>query len=98
MLLDDVKNYLDITWDDPLTDEKLSGIMKRGMAYLEGVAGGPLPFDVEGQAKALLLDYCRYARSNALEQYTQNFKGDLLILRLSREVEDYAESTATGEV
>lgn len=33
-LLDDVKNYLDITWDDELTNTKLSGIIERGKNFL----------------------------------------------------------------
>lgn len=35
-LLEDVRNYLDITWDDPKGDEKLQGMIKRGMASLAG--------------------------------------------------------------
>ena len=30
-LLDDVKNYLNITWDDDATDKKVSGIIASGM-------------------------------------------------------------------
>ena len=41
-LLEAVKNYLDITWDDPEGDEKLSGIIARGMQYLNKVAGAEL--------------------------------------------------------
>ena len=33
-LLEEVRNYLDITWDDPKGDEKLRGMIKRGMASL----------------------------------------------------------------
>ena len=38
-LLEDVRNYLDITWDDPKGDEKLQGMIKRGMASLAGKIG-----------------------------------------------------------
>ena len=38
-LLEEVRNYLDITWDDPKGDEKLIGMIKRGMASLSGVLG-----------------------------------------------------------
>ena len=35
-LLEDVKNYLDITWDDEATDKKIGGLIASGMAYLDG--------------------------------------------------------------
>ena len=38
-LLDDVKNYLNITWDDPEEDIKIMGFIARGMKYLNKVAG-----------------------------------------------------------
>lgn len=38
-LLCDVKNYLDITWDDPLGEKKLMGMIKRGMAAISGKIG-----------------------------------------------------------
>ncbi len=38
-LLNDIRNYLDITWDDPLGDEKLRGMVKRGMAAISGKIG-----------------------------------------------------------
>ena len=34
-LLYDVKNWLDITWDDDATDGKVSELIASGMAYLE---------------------------------------------------------------
>lgn len=33
-LLPGVRNYLDITWDDPAGDRKLVGIILRGMDYI----------------------------------------------------------------
>ena len=38
-LLNDVKNYLDISWEDENTDNKITGIIERGMKYLNKVAG-----------------------------------------------------------
>lgn len=95
-LLDDVKNYLDITWDDPESDKKLSGIVNRGISYLQDHAGGALSFETEGQARALLFDYCRYVRSNALEMFGVNFRGELIALRSEREVNDYVIKAAAG--
>lgn len=81
-LLDAVKAYLHITWQDTATDSNLTGYINRGMARLQQIAGAPLDFTIEGQPRALLLDYCRYANSQALEVFEQNFQSELLDLNL----------------
>lgn len=83
-LLEDVKDYLKITWNDE--DNSLEGIIKRGQANLQELTGTKLDFDREGQAKSLLLDYCRYAYNNALEYYEENFSREILRLQLTEAV------------
>jgi len=86
-LLADVKNYLDITWNDEATDKKLTGIINRGKSYLQDIASSLfIDFAVECKARSLLFDYCRYARSNALEMFEINFKSQLIGLRLAYKV------------
>lgn len=82
-LLDTVKIYLNITWQDTATDIKITGYINRGMARLQQIAGASLGFEEEGQPLTLLLDYCRYANSQALEVFEQNFMAELLDLNLS---------------
>lgn len=82
ILLADVRSYLQITWQDEKTDEKLTGIIKRGMARLQSIAGVPLDFTEEALPKTLLLDYCRYANSHALEMFEKNFASELMSLRI----------------
>ena len=91
-LLDDVKNYLDITWDDSDGDIKLSGIIARGMKYLNTVAGAELDYTVEDKPRELLFDYCRYVRSNALDEFAINYQHELLSLQIQQEVKTYAEA------
>lgn len=81
-LLRDVRNYLDITWVDEPGDRKLLGIIERGMDYLERWAQGKLDFSEEKQPRALLLDYCRYVRSGALDEFRVNYLHDLMALQL----------------
>jgi len=90
-LLEDVKNYLDITWDDLEGDIKLTGIIARGMQYLNKVAGAELDYMAEDKPKELLMDYCRYARSNALDEFQINYQHELLSLQIEYEVKAYAE-------
>lgn len=82
-LLNAVKAYLKITWQDEATDAEINGYINRGMARLQQIAGAPLDFTEEGQPRALLLDYCRYARSQALEVFEKNFEAELLDLHFS---------------
>lgn len=88
-LLDSLKNYLDITWEDPAGDEKLSGIIQRGMKYIDGIAGKSMDYTLDDKPRELLFDYCRYARSNALEEFQKNYLHELLTLQMMQEVEAY---------
>lgn len=92
-LLSDVKAYLSVTWDDEATNSKIKGYISRGMARLQSIAGASLSFDDEGLARSLLLDYCRYANSQALEVFEQNFQAQLMDLYLSEQAPLVAELT-----
>ena len=81
-LLADARNYLDITWTDEATDKKLSGILSRGMAFLDKAAGRELDYGSEDMPKALLLDYARYARENALNDFTEHYSTEIVSLRV----------------
>jgi len=85
-LLGDVEEYLNITWKDEKTDKKITGYINRGMARLQFIAGAPLDFTKEDLPRSLLLDYCRYANSQALEVFGTNFQGELLELNLMSQI------------
>jgi len=88
-LLNDVKNYLDITWTDIPTDLKVSGMIERGIKYIDRIAGSEMVYTTNDKPKELLLDYCRYVRSNALEMFQKNYSHELNSLQISKEVEAY---------
>lgn len=90
-LLNDVKNYLEITWDDSLGDEKISGMVKRGMAAIAGKIG-ECNFYEETQERALLFDYVMYARAGEIPQFWQNYRGEIISLQIDRKVDGYAEN------
>lgn len=93
-LLNAVRNYLDITWEDIAGDEKLSGIIARGIKYINSAAGAELDYTVDDKPRELLLEYCRYVRSNALDEFQTNYLPELLSLQIQKEVEAYvAENT-----
>ena len=86
-LLNDVRNYLHITWVDEATDNNLTGFINRGMARLQTIAGVSLNFEVEDSPRALLFDYVRYANSQALEMFEKNFASELMSLHIESQID-----------
>jgi len=72
-LLADVKNYLNITWDDEATDAKINGLIASAAAYLDGKLGGQPDYEADGMARTLLMEYVRYARDSALDVFESNY-------------------------
>ena len=54
-LLSDVKNWLDITWDDDATDAKVSGLIASGMVYLNAKYGEEADYTADPAAGVLPL-------------------------------------------
>lgn len=96
-LLDTLKSYLDITWQDEHTDDKLSGILARAKDLLVQYAGTDLINFADGTAEQqLLLDLCRYIWNNASEDFETNYLSDLLMLRAKYQVEAMHSATEQG--
>ena len=91
-LLDAAKNYLDITWTDADTDTKLTGILTRGMAYLENIAGDELDYAIEEKPRELLFEYARYVRAGALNEFMKNYLHELKDLQITQEMAADEES------
>lgn len=97
-LLSDVKNELDVTWQDPETDKKMTGIIKRGMTYIDNVAGAKQDYTIEADARGLLFDYCRYVRAGALSEFMENYLPELLSLQQAEEVKAYVASQEAANI
>lgn len=91
-LLEDVKNYLNITWDDEATDRKVRGLIAAGAAYLDLKRGAPADYEADGLPRSLLMDYVRYGRDEALDVFEANYRPLLLSMRHEQEVREYAAS------
>lgn len=88
-LLDDVKNYLNITWSDEATDRKVSGLIAAGMVYLNGKYGEEADYTADGEPRTLLMEYVRYGRDSALDVFENNYRALLLGMQNERLVDDY---------
>ena len=90
-LIDDVKTYLGITWSDPHTDSNVAGILARAQSKICDYAGTTLDFETESSEKQLLLDLCRYIYNNASEDFEDNYKHELVMLRVNQLTEAEAD-------
>lgn len=96
----DVKNFLDITWEDPATDKKAAGWTRAGITYLNGKAGQELEYPFGGDDWTLLMEYARYARDAALDVFENNYRSLILALQNDRKIErmnDEESAVSTGQ-
>lgn len=91
-ILDDIKDYLDITWDDPEGDKKLKGMILRGVSAINGKAGVDFDYLQEGTHRSLLFHYVMYERSGMLNEFWINYKSDIIALQVEEEVRRFAEN------
>lgn len=91
-LLSDVKNFLDITWDDGAEDKKVSGLIAQGSVYLDGKYGETANYETEGLPRTLLMEYVRYARDRALDVFENNYQSMILAMQNERAVMRYGET------
>lgn len=89
-LLEEVKDYLNITWDDE--DNKTDEIIKEAKQYLSEKTGTDIDYKIDSVAKGLLKDYCRYARNYSKEYFEQNFLNEIQNLQFK-----YATKESEGE-
>ena len=83
-LLSDIKAYLQITWDDDVTDQRVTGIIEDGMAYLDDKLGEAGDYTSPGYPRTLLKEYCRYARDAALDVFENNYRSQILAMQNNR--------------
>ena len=88
-LLDDVKNYLNITWEDEATDQKIGGLIASGMVYLDAKYGSTADYTADGMPRTLLMEYVRYARDSALDVFESNYLSMLLGMQNEKAVKNY---------
>lgn len=97
-LLKELKNYLDITWEDEQLDVKLEGLLKRGQYFLNNTAGTVLSYDTDETPKQLLFDFVMYARAGALSDFAENYGKDLITLQLREAVRRACSEQETADV
>lgn len=90
-IISEVKNYLNITWQDDETDKNITNIAKRARSVLENYAGSDIDLS-DGFVNQLFLDCCRYIYNHCYEDYERNFESDLFYLRQSVKIKEMNRS------
>lgn len=90
-LLQDVKNHIDITWNDEEIDKKVNGYIKSGIAKINSLSGSWNSFMTPGIARDLLFTYCLYAFNKIANEFEINYLSDILKLQIASEVEEYED-------
>lgn len=92
-LLADVKNYLNITWDDQATDDKIRGLIASASMYIDNKAGSSQDYLSDGYPRTILMEYVRYARDEALDVFENNYAHLIIAMQTEKDVNTYVERT-----
>lgn len=98
-LFTDILAYLDITWDDEVTNRKVKNFIRQGMFFINDKLGAEGDYISDGYPRMLLFDYVRYARDSALDVFEANYQSMILAMQNGKKVKDYAEKSTvqTGQ-
>ena len=96
-MLEDIKKYLNISWEDDLIDEKLKELINQSKTSIKALGGVEVDFDKDTIAKELLFNRVRYAYNNSLEYFEENFHPEILRWQLMKGVGEVEQETATKQ-
>ncbi|SFJ33316.1 Phage gp6-like head-tail connector protein [Terrisporobacter glycolicus] len=90
-LLQELKEHLNITWDEEETNRKLERIINDAILTLNWKLGAKIDYS-EGQEHNLFLNYCMYAYNNCTNEFDSNYFNEIMQLRQKYEVINYEEN------
>jgi hypothetical protein len=90
-LLIELKDRLQVTWEDVSTNRQLTRLLNRGLAYFNELCGTQLAFEDYSSERELLMERCRYDWNNALSDFEDNFQKELSRLILQVALDEYVE-------
>ena len=96
-LLDDVKNHLDITWEDDALDRKITELIAAGEIYIDSKLGERGNYLEAGWPRTLLVQYARYDLDGAMDIFENNDAHLLLAMQNERAVQRYAQNADEAE-
>lgn len=96
-LLTTVKMRLGYLNSDEKMEEMLQGLIEEGQSFLSSFCAD-LDFESSTRERSLLIEWIRYALSNALDDFRKNYRDELLALSNRGKVMRYASSQESGGI
>lgn len=90
-LLQEVKDHINITWDEEETNRKLERMINDAISTLNWKLGAKIEYSTEGQEHNLFLNYCMYAYNNCTNEFDDNYFNEIMQLRQKYEVLNYEQ-------
>ncbi|MBO0459826.1 hypothetical protein JZO77_24155 [Enterococcus hulanensis] len=94
-LLDEVKDKLDVTWDD--NDNNIKSMIIRACNYLQSKVTQELQFTQDADEYSLLLERCRYDWNNGLDEFENNYATEILSFIQSYALKDWREKNGKSK-
>ena len=77
-LIEDILNYLDISWADNSTQNKIIDIIANGIADLDEKSGLKNDYSSYGRARTLLFIRTQYEWCNAMDDFYINYRKEII--------------------
>lgn len=98
MLLDALKVRLDITWSDEATDSKLKEFIESSIAwFVEKTGYVEFNYLQASTERELILTRVQYARENMLDDFSKNYKSEIVAMINRAKVRKYNASTQNAD-
>lgn len=92
--LSSIKSHLNITWDDPDTDKKVTRLIEDGEIKLAHILGAKeVDFFAPGMERDLFFNYMSYAWNDCLNEFEQAYIREINRLRHKYEVKYARENS-----
>lgn len=97
-LLDLLKAKIDITWSDSATDSKLKEFIESSIAwFVEKTGYVEFNYLQASTERELILTRVQYARENMLDDFSKNYKSEIVAMINRAKVRKYNASTQNAD-
>lgn len=99
-LFEQVKQKLNITWEDEDTDKRITEIIESAipdLIHTLGIADLGFDFSQYGPENTLLKAYCLYEYNHCLNEFEDNYATMIAKVRAKHEVEYYLGNEANAD-
>lgn len=91
LLIQELKDNLNITWDEEETNRKLKRIINDAKLTLNWKLGQNIDYSISGPEHNLFLNYCMYAYNNCTNEFDDNYLNEIMQIRQKYEVLSYEQ-------